>query len=103
MGVAVQLRVVETIAIDIALAFQSIFSKVKKDGQYVFDDKDRLWISTHIQAETIHNQQVSNEIYGMARVATTAEEQAEMLMLTRRYAKAWYQALNDFDTFLSLA
>lgn len=101
-GVAVQLRVVETLALDITVAFLSVFSKVEHQGKKIFDDTSKLWITAHIEAETIHNQQVSNEIYGMAKIAFTRSEQDQMLSLVQNYASAWRFALKDFAKFLEI-
>lgn len=101
LGVAVQLRIVEAIALDICIAFLAIFSRVEKDGIPIFEDENsKVWITTHIQAETFHKQQVTNEISGMTRIARTQADQEKMLLLAEEYSKAWSQALNDFSDYL---
>lgn len=102
MGTAVQLRIVETTALDIALAFLAVFSKVQYQGQKIFSDEDKLWITAHIEAETIHDQQVSNPLYGMTAIADSPEEQLEMFTLLKDYANAWNVALNEFSKFLEI-
>lgn len=98
MGACVQLRVVETIALDIAVAFRRTCSKVLVDhGRKVFTSTGQLaWIDSHIKAETGHAAQVSNDETGMSGIAVTEERQAEFLSLTERYAHRWSLALADF-------
>ena len=101
LGVAVQLRVVEVIALDICIAFLAIFSQVIHQGERVFNDKnDMRWITTHIQAESIHHERVCNKISGMTKIAITPTEQQIILKLIQEYANAWAIALTDFAKFL---
>lgn len=101
LGVAVQLRIVEAIAEDICLAFLAIFSKVEFQGKKIFASaKDLTWIHSHIKAETIHHEQVSNEYAGVMKIAESLEEKNTILSLTHEYAKAWSEALNHLADFL---
>lgn len=103
MGAAVQLRIVEAIAFDISSSFLVIFGSVKHNGELVFpNDGDKAWITAHIEAETVHNQQVSNTISGMAKIAQTFEEQQLMLDMANNYAKVWALALDSFMDILRL-
>jgi len=102
LGTAVQLRVVETIARDIAIAFRRVFSRLEIDGERLFPGRDDLaWIDTHIQAEVVHARDVRNDETGMASLATSGDQQQELLALTRRYADLWNDALRDFATALT--
>ncbi|GAA1982207.1 DUF6202 family protein [Catenulispora subtropica] len=97
LGAAVQLRVVETIALDIAVAFRRAYAKVVVDGTKLFGADGALdWIDSHIRAETGHAKSVSDEDAGMTVAAADEPAQAELLALTERYSRAWYLALEDF-------
>ena len=99
-GTPTQLRIVEAIALDISKAFYYIFSKVKHNGTLIFKDKDLTWITSHIEAETIHNQQVCDTTSGMARILVNSEDEKIMLELIEKYAEAWAKALNVLASFL---
>ena len=58
------------------------------------------WITTHIQAESIHHERVCNKISGMTKIAITPTEQQIILKLIQEYANAWAIALTDFAKFL---
>jgi len=104
MGTAIQLRIVEAIAYNIASAFLDLFSKVECDGKLVFEkESDKLWILTHIEAEIVHDQQVCSEISGMAKIASTPDAQKEMLEIAKKYCQAWAMALSDFAQVLKIA
>ncbi|MEU0517769.1 DUF6202 family protein [Streptosporangium sp. NPDC006007] len=102
LGAAVQLRVVETIALDIAVAFRRVFSKVAVDGRKVFTSAESLaWIDSHIKAETGHAESVSDHETGMTVIAESASDQAELLKLAEEYARNWARALDDFASALA--
>lgn len=97
LGAAVQLRVVEAIALDIAVAFRRMYAKVLVDGRQVFPTPASLaWIDAHIRAETGHAASVSDGETGMTAVAATEAERAEFLRLATGYAEAWARALDEF-------
>ena len=96
LGVAAQLRVVEAIAFDICIAFLAIFGQLHHQGKKVFETEQLDWITTHIDAEVIHNQQVCDQVFGMAKIVTTQDEQQQLLALIRQYSAAWSAALTDF-------
>jgi hypothetical protein len=101
MGVAVQLRVVEAIAIHIAKAFLQVFEKVIHNNELIFKSNDEmLWITTHIAAEALHDQQVCDEVSGMVKIVQTKEDEQQMFTVTQDYCAAWSAALNDFARFL---
>lgn len=102
VGTAVQLRVVEAIALEIAVAFKRVFGRLEVDGKRLFPRGDDLpWMNAHIRAEVTHNQQVSDHDVGMAGVADTVAKQQEMLAQTAEYVERWSQALGDFETALN--
>lgn len=100
-GAAVQLRVVETIALDIAVAFRRLYAKVLVDGERLFREKDQFaWIDSHIKAETSHAAQVSDDGTGMTGFVTTAAEAEQFLAIVREYAGHWSRALESFGDCL---
>lgn len=102
-GPAVQLRVVEAIALNICNAFFAIFKKVQYKGVGIFQSEtDLAWIGSHMKVEEIHCEQVSNTTFGMTGIATTIEEIDELLTLTEDYADAWAAVLNDFSDFIDV-
>jgi uncharacterized protein DUF6202 len=102
IGTAVQLRVVEAIALEIAVAFRRVFARVVVDGRKVFPKRDDLaWMNAHIKAEVVHNQQVSDHDTGMTAFAVTVTQQEEMLRQTADYVDRWSRALSDFEYALS--
>lgn len=104
LGAAVQLRVVETIALDIAVAFRRMYAKVWVDGEKVFGETEQFaWIDAHIKAETVHAAQVSDDETGMTTMVTTAEEAAEFERLVSEYVDSWSGALESFAGRLNAA
>jgi Aspartyl/Asparaginyl beta-hydroxylase/L-proline 3-hydroxylase, C-terminal len=100
-GTAVQLRVVEAIALQIAVAFKRVFARIVVDDKKLFTGHDDLaWMNAHIKAEVTHNQQVSDHDVGMASIADTVTKQQEMLAMTAEYVKCWRDALGDFEAAL---
>ncbi|MCX4521965.1 DUF6202 family protein [Streptomyces anulatus] len=101
LGAAIQLRVVETIALDIAVAFRRMYAKVAVDGAKLFSETDDFaWIDSHIKAETGHAQQVSDDETGTTSLVTTEEEAKNFADLTAEYARSWSRALGDFAASL---
>lgn len=97
MGAAVQLRVVEAIALDITVAFKRVFSKAVADGKRIFSGPEQFqWMDSHIHAEVEHHKAVSDDDTGTTAIADTAEKQRHMLRLTEQYAGRWNLALNEF-------
>ncbi|MET7622608.1 DUF6202 family protein [Streptomyces sp. NPDC005408] len=104
LGAAVQLRVVEAMALDIAVAFRRLYGKVRVDGQKLFATSDDLaWIDSHIKAETSHAKSVSDEETGMTALVETEEDAEELLLLATEYAAHWAAALDDFADQISAA
>lgn len=95
IGAAVQLRVVEDIAFDIATAFRALFRQVTAAGTALFDDADLTWIDAHIEAEVMHRSQVSDDETGMTTIAATPAEQQQLLTTISGYATNWARALDD--------
>ncbi|MDG9703519.1 DUF6202 family protein [Streptomyces sp. DH37] len=102
LGAAVQLRVVETIALDIAVGFRRMYAKVLAGGEPVFTEKDQFaWIDAHIKAETVHAQQVSDDETGMTSLVDGEAEAAEFVALVTEYAGNWSRALECFGDRLA--
>ncbi len=102
LGAAVQLRIVEAIAMDIAVAFRSLYSLLTIDGKKVFPGvNDLAWVNAHIKAEVNHHKQVKDGDSGMVNIATTPEEQRTLLVLTKKYAECWALALKDFEQIVT--
>lgn len=95
IGAAVQLRVVEDIAFDIATAFRAVFSQVAANGTPLFGDGDLAWVDAHIEAEVVHRANVSDHETGMTTIAATPTEQQQLLATTTEYATNWARALDD--------
>lgn len=101
-GFAVQLRVVEAIALHIAMAFHKILIGVEHQGQKIYGKRSALaWITAHIQAEVTHHSQVTDTQDGMSYVATNVEEQHQFLATLDWYSELWSHALNDFYVFMN--
>jgi hypothetical protein len=101
LGAGVQLRVVEAIALDIAVAFRRVYGKVTLGGTRPYREPGALdWVDSHIRAETSHAKSVSNDETGMTAMAATQEERDEFLRLAVEYSANWARALNDFDEAL---
>lgn len=100
-GFALQLYIVETIALDIVLAFRPLFSAVEVNNKKVFPERsDMEWIYSHITAEVIHRRQVSDIETGMLIIATTLEEQKDLLRLAQWYTKRWAEVFDEFVDLL---
>ncbi|MER7466106.1 DUF6202 family protein [Streptomyces sp. NPDC097981] len=103
LGAAVQLRVVETIALDIAVGFRRVYGKLEADGRRLFPEPgDLAWIDSHIKAETMHAAQVSDDETGMTTLLTTEEEARLFAGMVREYSASWAGALNAFADSLGL-
>jgi hypothetical protein len=101
LGAAVQLRVVEAIALDIAVAFRRIYSKIEVDGAKLYRESGALdWIDSHIKAETSHASSVTDDEAGMTFMASTEAEREEFARLAEEYTASWARALADFDAVL---
>jgi hypothetical protein len=101
LGTAVQMRVVEAIALDIVIAFKRIYTRLAIGGTRVFPAGEQLaWMNSHIQAEVSHHNDVSNQDCGMTSLADTEAKQREMLSLTDEYVRSWNAALDDFAAAL---
>lgn len=97
LGAAVQLRVVEDIALDIAVAFRRLYARVEADGVAPFAAPGALdWVDSHIKAETVHAASVSDDETGMTVLAVTDTERETVLSLSTEYAASWAGALSDF-------
>ncbi|WDO05105.1 DUF6202 family protein [Streptomyces murinus] len=103
LGAAVQLRVVETIALDIAVAFRRVYGPLEAGGERLFPESaDLAWIDSHIKAETSHAAQVSDDETGMTFLLTTEAEARTFAEQTAEYAASWAGALNAFADSLGL-
>lgn len=102
-GFAIQLRLVEAIALEIAIAFRYVFSSTFHEGKRIFETRNQLaWITSHIMAEVNHHNDVSDMEAGMSSIAATFQEQQDFLITMEWYAELWFKALYDFYNFLSL-
>lgn len=102
LGAGVQLRVVEAIALDIAVAFRRIYSKTTLDGARPFRDDGALdWVDSHIRAETSHAASVSDDETGMTLMVANDADRAEFLRLAEEYTASWALALEDFAASLT--
>ncbi|MFF1561653.1 DUF6202 family protein [Streptomyces sp. NPDC058279] len=103
LGAAVQLRVVETIALDIAVGFRRVYGKLEVDGERLFPNtEDLAWIDSHIKAETMHAAQVSDDETGMTFLVTTEDEARAFAEMTTEYSASWAGALDAFADSLGL-
>ncbi len=102
-GCAVQLRIVEAIALDISLAFRSIYSHLVIDGKTIFPNNEDLnWMNAHIKAEVIHHRQATDIESGLVRIASTAEEQQHFLALIEEYIECWVNFFKTLENFLKM-
>jgi hypothetical protein len=102
LGPAVQLRVVESIALDIAVAFRRIYSKVLIDGQKVFPTAQSLsWIDSHIKAETGHAASVCDDEAGMTALIGSTHDRTRLAAMVEQYALNWSHALHEFSNSLA--
>jgi hypothetical protein len=102
LGAAVQLRVVEAIALDIAVAFRRMYGKVLVDGIRLYTRPGALdWVDSHIKAETSHARSVSENETGMTVIAATETDRRKMLRLTEDYTANWARTLDDFAVILT--
>jgi hypothetical protein len=101
LGAAVQLRVVEAIALDIAVAFRRVYTKLDGGDTKLYGAPDALdWIDSHFKAEKSHANSVSDHETGMTAMVTTDEDRAEFERLALAYTADWARALDDFDSAL---
>jgi hypothetical protein len=102
LGAVVHLRVVEAIALEIAIAFKRVFARAEAGGRRLFPrPADLDWMNTHIRAEVTHHAEVSGDETAVTALAQTLAAQEEMLALAARYAQMWGEALADFERSLA--
>lgn len=103
LGAAIQLRVVEAIALDITVAFKRVFSKVVANGAPLFSTPAQFaWMDSHIEAEVAHHKAVSDHDTGTTSVADSDSKRGDMLVLTQEYAANWNAALAEFAACLQI-
>jgi rubredoxin len=101
LGPAVQMRVVEAIALDIALTDRALFGGLEVKGEKVFPKtEDLAWMNAHIKAEAVHHKMVKDHESGLAYVASSPEEQRKFLVLLKEYMECWAEALEDFAGYV---
>jgi hypothetical protein len=100
LGCAVQLRVVEAIAKDVAVALRRVLAKVTVGGRPLFSRADMTWLDAHIRAETMHAKQVSDEDSGMSLVVKSEAEGELFVELVAEYATNWSRALNVYTPYI---
>ena len=100
LGPAVQLRVVEAIAKDVAVALRRLLMKVSTGGRPIFTREDMTWLDAHIRAETVHAKQVSDEHSGMSLVVKSEEEGQLFVELVAEYATNWSRSLGVYTSHL---
>lgn len=101
LGAALQLRVVEAIALDLCIAYRRIYARLAVGGVRPFQSGASLaWMDSHIKAEVEHHKEVRDSETGMANIADTPSKQAEMVSLAREYIANWAGALADFEEAL---
>lgn len=97
MGAAVQLRVVEAIALDITVAFKRIYTRTKVNDTRVFDQREQMgWMDAHIEAEVLHHQAVADHDLGMTGIVRNSQDEEDMMLLMHDYCVNWNHALNGF-------
>ncbi|WP_374569139.1 DUF6202 family protein [Ideonella sp.] len=101
LGAAIQLRVVEAIALDITVAFKRVMTRVTHQGRRVFTEPAHFtWMDSHIEAEVAHHKAVSDDDTGTCGIADTLQKREQMLSLTREYVDSWRVALTEFASHL---
>jgi hypothetical protein len=101
LGAAIQLRVVEAIALDITVAYKRVMTKVTVAGKRLFTRRSQLaWMNSHIEAEVAHHQAVSDDDTGTSAIADTEAKRVRMLQLTREYVANWSLVLEEFAASL---
>ncbi|MEV7040414.1 DUF6202 family protein [Amycolatopsis sp. NPDC051061] len=104
LGAAVQLRVVEHIALDIAVAFRRVCTNVVVDGAPLFARHGDLdWIDSHIRAETGHAASVSDDETGMTTAVAPTPDRDRFVALVAEYVASWAGALDEFARVLPQA
>ena len=103
-GFIIQLRVVEAIALNIAISFRDVFSHTFHGAEKTFGDRKNLdWIYSHIKVESEHHQQVSGSETAVTRALVGKQYFNNDIVLSEfdRYVDSWALALADFDLYLS--
>ena len=100
LGPAVQLRVVEAIAKDVAVALRRVLVKVTIDGRPLFSRADMTWLDAHIRAETMHAKQVSDEDSGMSLVVKSEAEGELFVEMVAEYATNWSRSLDVYTPYI---
>jgi hypothetical protein len=96
LGIALQLRVVEAIALDICRSFYMIFNEIRFKDRKIFNETDLAWITTHLRAEEYHHHQARDTISGIICNETSISDQKYFLGEAQEYIKLWSNVLIDF-------
>ncbi len=102
LGAMVQIRVVEAIALDISKSFLNLFGNLEHKGKKLFPaDKDKTWITAHVNSESVHHEMANSQIDGVCLSVTTDQEVEKFASLTSAYCKSWSNALLYFASLIS--
>ena len=100
LGFAVQLRVVESISLDVVLFLLSLFTKFEVNGQKIFKSSEALsWITAHIEDKLLDDQETLYEDMDRMNMVSTAD-QKDLFILADEYMSFWRDALDELYGFL---
>ncbi len=100
LGFAIQLRVVESIALDMVLLLLTLFSKIEVQGKKIFKSSDMLsWITAHIEDEGFEEQHTPYENQEAMNIVRAAD-QKDLFRLAEMYVNRWREAIDELYGFL---
>jgi len=102
LGFAVQLYVVEIIALDMVLAFLPLFASIEVDGQKIFKSSEIIsWIMEHIQDESIPQGRALHEDNELINSMSTIKDRNDLFLLAQNYIECWSETLMEFGELLN--
>jgi hypothetical protein len=97
LGAAVQLRVVQAIALDVAVGLRRMLPKVAVPRGAPFGSSDKLaWVDSHIRASTGHATQVGADDTAVTTLVTSRAAAEEFVVQIGEYAGNWSLSLASF-------
>jgi len=101
LGFAVQLWVVESIAVEMVLFLLALFAKIEVQGQKVFKSSEVMdWIAAHIEDEAFEDRENVYEDTDMINIAGMGDRQ-DLFRLAEEYMNCWKEALDELHGFLN--
>ena len=101
LGFAVQLHVVESLAVDMVLFLLALFAKIEVQGQKILNSSEVMnWIAAHIEDEAIEDQANLYEDTDIINIMGVEDPQ-DLHLIAEEYVNCWREVLDELHGFLN--